>query len=155
MQTLFSKGRYPLCLLIILAFFLPSYQNISAFSFVPQAFSFAEDQSEISSADVLIAVVPLVLIPLSSVLIMVQTYLRKVIRQSIKALPFICLSLFTVILFLSLRTLVGSGMTTLRILSHLGAGFYLTLIASALVPFTKSPYRRKTRRVAVAEAEVA
>jgi hypothetical protein len=145
MQTFFSKARYTLCTLIILAFFLPSYQDISAFNFIPLAFSSADEQSEISSADVFIAVVPLVLIPLSALAIIILTSMRRVIRKTFKALPFICLAIFTFILFLSLRTIEGSGMSSLRTLSHLGVGYYLVAICSVFLPFTKSPYRRKMR----------
>ena len=145
MQTLFTNARYTLCILNILAFFLPSYQSISALNFIPLAFATTNEKTEISSSDVFIAIVPLVLIPLSSLAIIVLTSLRRVIRKTFKALPFICLVIFTFILFLSLRTIEGSGMSSLRTLSHLGIGYYLAAICSILLPFTKSPYRKKAR----------
>lgn len=155
MQTIFSKARYILCTLIILAFFLPCYQDISAFSFIPLAFSSAGEQSEISSADVFIAIVPLVLIPLSSLAIIILTSMRRILRKTFKALPFICLCIFTLILFLSLRTIGGSGMSSLRTLSHLSVGYYLVAICSIFLPFTKSPYRRKLRIKRKMKAEAA
>ncbi|RYZ30036.1 MAG: hypothetical protein EOO10_04240 [Chitinophagaceae bacterium] len=155
MQTLISKLRYILCFVIISAFFLPSYQDISGFTFIPLAFSSTDDQSEISTADVFIATIPLILIPVSSIAILVRTYMRRQLRQTFKALPLICLAVFTILLFLSLRTIAGGGMSSLRILSHLREGFYITAIASMLLPFTKSPYRRKVKRVQEQKAEAA
>ena len=81
--------------------------------------------------------------------------MRRHLSKMFKALPFICLAVFTVILFLSLRTIAGGGMSSLRILSHLREGFYITAIASALLPLTKSPYRRKVKRIEKRKAEVA
>jgi hypothetical protein len=155
MQTILSKSRFTLCYLILGAFFLPAYQDISGFTFIPMALSSTEEQSEISSADIFVAIIPLVLIPLSSIAILVRTYMRRPIRKTFKALPLISLAIFTFILFLSLRTIVGSGMTSLRILSHFREGFYLIAIASVLLPFTRSPYRRKVNRVQEMKAEAA
>jgi len=155
MQTLITNSRFILCGINILAFFLPSYQDISAYTFIPLAFSSTDDQSEISTADVFIATVPLILIPVSSIAILIRTYMRRHLRIIFKALPLICLAVFTVLLFLSLRTIAGGGMSSLRILSHLREGFYITAVASVLLPFTKSPYRRKVKRVRERKAEVA
>jgi uncharacterized membrane protein YhaH (DUF805 family) len=146
MRAIISKARYLLCCLIILAFFIPSYQNISGFSFIPLAFSAVEGQSEISSIDVFIAVVPLVLIPVSALAILVRTSLRKTTRKTIKALPLICLFIFTVILFMSLRSISGGGRSSLRILSHMQGGYYVVAVASLLLPFTKAPYKRRSKK---------
>src|SRR5215204_2015816 len=107
MDFLIKQARIILCAVIILAFFIPAYQNISGFTFISTAFSKIDGQTEIMVEDVIITVIPLVMIPVSALLILIGTYRRRSIQKTFKALPLICLVIFTCILFMTLRSIVG------------------------------------------------
>jgi hypothetical protein len=145
MRTLRKNARVILSTLVLAAFFLPSYQGISGFHFISLAFAETTTNSEITSTDVLILTLPLILIPLTALGILLVSWLQISIRKTFTALPLLCLAGFTFILAISSRN-SSAGFNSLSFLLQMGIGFYLALAASLVLPFTKNPLRKKVRR---------
>lgn len=145
MKTLAKKARLVLCSLLIVAFFIPSYNGISAFNFIPIAFAQPEVNSEITLTDVLVAVVPLFFIPLSALGILFLFWMKMPARKTYLALPLFSILTFTGILFTGLNS--GSAFSSGRaFLMQMGIGFYIALIAAVLLPFTKRSVRKRARQ---------
>ena len=145
MKTLSQKARLLLCSLIILAYFIPSYNGISGFSFVSLAFSEPEVNSDITSTDVLILIIPLLFTPLSALVLLLISSLKIPARKIYMAMPLTGIVAFVSILVLASGN--GSGnFSNLSFLLQMGGGFYLALTASFLLPFTKNPHRKRVKK---------
>lgn len=145
MKTLRRKARVILSTLICIVFFLPAYNGVSGFRFVSLAFSEVATNRELTQTDVLILVVPLVLVPLTALAIALISWLRISLQKIYTAMPLLCFLSFMAILLMS----AGNGSSSFSkgtILSQMGLGFYLTLLAAAYLPFTKNPVVKKIRR---------
>lgn len=145
MRTLRKKARVVLSTLILAAFFIPSYKGVSAFHFISIAFAETTAHSEITSTDVLILIIPLILVPVTALAISLASWLKVSIRRTFTALPLVCLAGFTIILAISSRN-VSAGFSNLSLLLQMGVGFYLALVAALILPFTKNPVRKRIRR---------
>ena len=153
MKAILHNARPILCGLIILAFFLPAYHGISGFSYIPFAFSTLEGQNEITEMDIWVTIIPLILIPVTSIAILVRAYMRVSTRKTVIFLPALCFAFFTVILFVSQKS-GGASFSGRAVLFEMTFGFYLTAIGCAFLPFTKTPRKRKAAKP-VEELEVA
>ena len=155
MKYLKTRARLILCILIIAAFFIPSYNNVSAYGFIKLAFLETKDHSEVTSTDVLITIVPLLLVPLSALVIVIRTAVHLPTRKTYLGLPLIFLIFFFVILLPGGSTISGK-FSDPKVLLEMQAGFYLAATAAVLLLFTRSFKRKRQRRtVAVSETIVA
>lgn len=143
MPLLSNKSRLPLSVLLLIAFFIPAYNNVSAFTFIGLAFSEAKAQTEITFIDVLILITPLIFIPVIAVVILIRSVMQVRIRKSVTGLPLLLL-----LFFIALLSFTGNRSTlhfpVSKLLFGMQVGFYLTAIASLLLLFTKN--KRKHRR---------
>jgi hypothetical protein len=153
MKSFVHNARFILCGLIILAFFLPAYQGISGFSYIPFAFSTLEGQNEITETDIWVTIIPLVLIPITVVVILFRAYMRLSTRKTVMFLPALCFAFFTIILFVSQKS-GGASFSGRAVLFEMTIGFYLMALGCAFLPFTKTPRKRKAVK-RVEEMEVA
>ena len=154
MKLLLSNARYIACGLIILAFIIPAYHGISAFGFISFAFAETKGKNEITSTDVWITIIPLILIPLSATGIAIRAYLKLSTRKTFIYLPLLCFAFFTAILFMSLRSdgIIFSGR---NVLSDMSFGFYLLAVGCLILPFTKTRRKRKIKNAVRTEMEIA
>ncbi|HZH64408.1 MAG TPA: hypothetical protein VEY10_05895 [Flavisolibacter sp.] len=157
MLFLTSKSRLPLAILLLLSFFIPASNNISAFNLIAIAFSEAKSQADITAVDVFVGIAPLVSIPILAIVISVRSAMQLSIRKTVLLLPLVLLIFFFTLLSFTLNSsrihLSGS-----KLLSNMQIGFYLAVVASLLLVFTKNwrRHRRKRRkRSATKEVEVA
>ena len=152
MKFITTKARLLLCGVIIAAFFIPAYQNISGFTFINYAFSEAKSNSEITEMDVLITIVPLLFIPLSALFILVRARLYLVTSKIYLALPLLFMLFFFGIIYLSERN-SASGFSSPATFFYMQPGFYIMILASLLLIFTKT-YKKRRRRRRVNSTEV-
>jgi|GEM_PF-5051203 len=153
MKSMLHNARYILCGLILLGFFLPAYHGISGFSYIPFAFSTLEGQNEITAMDIWVTIIPLLLIPITTIAILIRAYMRLSTRKTVIFLPALCFAFFTVILFVSQKS-GGASFSGRAVLFDMSFGFYMTAIGCALLPFTKTPRKRRAAKP-VEELEVA
>lgn len=141
MKQWITNGRPVLCSLILLAFFLPAYKNYSAFNFVPLAVNETSIGSGVTSTDVLMLLIPLLLVPVVAILFFILYAYRISIKPVYLAMPLVFASFFLLLFFRG----QGSSGSVLTV-KELGAGFYLGAIAVALLPFTKDAKKKSRRR---------
>lgn len=141
MKNLIAKGRLLLCTMIVLSFFLPAYAGYSALRFIPLALSEAADKSNVTTLDVLMLIVPLVLIPVIAFTILGLFLLRVAVMQSYLALPLLFMIFFLTLLFRSPGiAAAGGGLRGLQI------GFYFMALSAVTLPFTKNAKQKSRRR---------
>lgn len=154
MQALFRQARVVLSGLILIAFFLPSYNGISGHQFIGIVVSEIRVNNDLTSADMFIVLLPLLLVPVSAFLIGFASWFGVSVRRTIIALPLLALFGFTCVFVLSAGS-ASAEVSPLAILFRMGIGFWLALFAAAGLPFTKNPARLKARRRRNAALEAA
>ena len=153
MILLRKKARSVLCLLIIIAFFVPAYRSTSAFSFLWVAMSATARGQDVNTTDTLVMILPLLMVPLSAIFLLIFSELRIAVRRANVALPVIFLTFFTVVFYVSERT-GQSGLSPLKMILSMQPGFYLAALSSVGLLFTKNQKRkRRHRRREVAEPQ--
>ena len=152
MKILKTKARLLLCGVIIAAFFIPAYNNISGLSFINRAFSEAKTHNEITETDVLITIIPLLFIPFSALLILVRAVAHVSTRKTYLALPLLFMLFFFGILYISSGNTSG-GFSSPKVFFQMQPGFYIAGLASLLVIFTKN-YKKRRHRHSVPSTEV-
>lgn len=148
MKLLATQYRLFLPVLIIAAFFIPAYHNISGFNFISLALAEPKGHADISQTDALIIILPLVFIPLSALLIFIRSYLHLPTRMTVVVLPFLFLVFFIALLPFS-RNINRSDLSFPKILFTMQIGFYVVAISSLLLIFTKNYRKKKVRKVSV------
>lgn len=154
MKFFITNARLLLTGLIVAAFFLPSYGGISGFRFISLAFSEINRESEITSTDVFIMILPLIMIPVFALLLFIGAALKQPMRKILTGMPLICLCTFLAILLVGARN--GSGsFSGPEFLVQMQVGFYLAFVASILLVATKDPRKKRVKRRKRTEAELA
>lgn len=151
MKFITTNARPVLCGVIIAAFFIPAYHNISGFGFINHAYSEVNSQNELTKMDVLITITPLVFIPFSALFILVRSAVHIPSRKTYLALPLLFMCFFFGIIYLSSGN-SGGGFSSPRVFFQMQPGFYIAGLASVLLIFTKN-HRKRRRRRSVAPAE--
>lgn len=146
MNFLTTRARLLLCCVIIAAFFIPAYNNISGAGFIRLAFIEGESHSEITSTDVLIAVIPLILIPFSALVILLRSAAYMSTRKTYLALPLLFMAFFFGVLYLSSGNTSGS-FSSPKVFFQMQPGFYIAGLASFLLLFTKTYKKRRHKRI--------
>jgi hypothetical protein len=135
----FTRNRYRIIYsaLVILAFFLPAYSNVSAFGFLRMALVAAKTDAELTYLDVLVVLLPLLFIPLSATMILFRAATRRRGNGLLLALPLFFLAFFVFILSFDISRQLGGSLVSLVTLMR--PGFYLGVLASLLLVLS---YRR-------------
>lgn len=144
MKFIIIKGRPLLCCLILIAFFIPSFENVSGLGYINHAFSEVRKSGEITRTDALITIIPLLLIPFFALIILIRSIRHMNTRKTYLALPFVFLCFFFAILFLTSGS-TGS-FSSFKVLFQMQIGFYLSAMASLLLVFTKHYKRKRSKR---------
>ena len=145
MNFLKKRARLLLCCFIILAFFVPAYDNISGFGFVRLAFTESENNSEIKFADILIIIVPLLALFLSALVILLRTVAYLPTRRLHLTLPLLFLLSFFGVMYISGGNTAGN-FSHPRVFLQMQPGFYITAFASLLLVFTRDYKKKKHRK---------
>lgn len=139
MKKVISNARPVLCGLILLSFFLPAYAGYSAIRFSMLALAEASGKNNVTTTDVAILVLPLLLIPATAIGFCLLFLLHQSIRRIYLALPIIFLVFFLALLFNSPGLAAGR-------FTEMQAGFYLMSVSACLLPFTTDAKRKRRRR---------
>jgi glucan phosphoethanolaminetransferase (alkaline phosphatase superfamily) len=147
MKLLSNKTRLLLSILIIISFFLPAYNAISAFKFISLALSETTPPTDINLIDVLMILAPLVLIPIIAIVVFIRSYMKASTPTTVTGLPLLFLMFFFGILFFT-GNISSISSPAYKFLLKMQIGFYLTVIASLLLLFTRNgrQHRHKRRR---------
>jgi hypothetical protein len=132
-----NRSRAIYAALLLLAFFIPAYNQVSAFRFLIQAVSSAGNDNEITLVDLLVVLLPLLLIPATALLILVKAVNKKPLNSLLLSLPFFSMSFFFLILSFDINR-QASGSNALGLLKQMSPGFYLAAFASLLLLFSYS-----------------
>ncbi|MBB1287214.1 hypothetical protein HRH25_22750 [Flavisolibacter sp. BT320] len=123
--------------LIIIAFFIPAYDNISAVGFLNLAFGTVSNDDEMTMVDFIIISFPLLLIPLTALIILFKSLRKKALNSLLLSLPFFSLAFFMLLLSFDMNKEVNnSGIFSL--IKNMGFGFYIVCLASLLLLFSQS-----------------
>lgn len=118
--------------LIIIAFFIPAYDNISALDFLHLAIYSVSNDAELTFVDLLIVSTPLLLVPLTAIIILYRSLQKKALHHLLLALPFFSLTFFLLLVSFDInKDLAGSGIVSL--LKNMRTGFYLAALAALLL----------------------
>jgi len=145
MKLLNTKTRLLLCLFIIAAFFIPAYNNVSGFNFISIALSEAKTPGEVTLTDVIIVLAPLVIIPISALVIFIRSAIHLSTRKTFISLPFLFLAFFFAVILLSARN-ISTELSGMGALFNMQLGFYLAAASSALLIFTKNSGKKRAKK---------
>lgn len=139
MKRSVAVARPLLCAVVVLAFFLPAYQACSGFQFISLALAEAANKNGVTTTDVMILLLPMMLIPASAGILGAAFALRISVQRIYTVLPFVFFTFFTLLFFRSQAHATSQP-------GGAQIGFYLTGVATALLPFTKNAKRKSRRR---------
>lgn len=145
MKFITTNARQLLCGVIIAAFFIPAYNNISGFGFIDHAFSAVNSQNEITETDVLIIITPLLFVPFSALFILLRTASRISSRKTYLVLPLLFMLFFFGVIIISAANSSGQ-FSNPKVFFQMQPGFYIAGLASVLLIFTRNPKKRKRRK---------
>ena len=142
------------CILIIVALFIPSYRGFSAFDFILIAFSETGAGYGLNSTDAFVATSPLILIPVTAIIISVRSFLKLPTSKIFTMLPLL-LVLFFMTIIVNSEVKEDDSVSGIGLLSQIQIGFYIALLFSVLLPFTRNHRRKKVRKQETTQAQVA
>ena len=123
--------------LIIMAFFIPAYGEVSALDFLNLAIHSASNDAELTLFDLIIVSVPLLLVPLAAILILFRSLRKRTLNSLLLGLPFFSLTFFIVLVSFDINQGTGSS-GILNFFKNMRIGFYLAGLASLLLLFSHS-----------------
>jgi len=129
--------RVLFAVLVITAFFIPAYDKISAFSFFGIAIGSVASDEELTLLDLLVVLIPLLLIPVASLLILFRAIRKKPLNSLLLSIPFFSLAFFFLILSFDMNRQLNM-FTMLELLRQMKVGFYIAVSASLLLLFSYS-----------------
>ena len=134
-----SRNRYRIIYsaLLLAAFFLPAYNNVSAYRFTGLAIESAQTDAEVTFMDAMVILIPLLFIPISALLILFRALQQKPINGLLLSLPLFFLFFFFVILSFDVNR-ETSNADILGMLKDMRFGFYMAAMASVLLLFSYS-----------------
>lgn len=132
-----NHSRAICALLIIIAFFIPAYGNISALDFLNLAIHSVNNDAELTLLDLVIVSIPLLLVPLTALLILYRSLQKRTLNSLLLGLPFFSLAFFMLLVSFDInKNVSGSGM--LMLVRNMRFGFYVAASASLLLLFSQS-----------------
>lgn len=123
--------------LIIIAFFIPAYDNISGAGFLNLAFGTVNRDDELTMVDFLIISIPLLLIPLTAFIILFKSLRKKSLTGLLLSLPFFSLVFFILLLSFDMNKEVNNA-GIFSLLKNMRYGFYIASMASLFLLFSQS-----------------
>jgi hypothetical protein len=134
-----SRNRYRIIYsaLLIAAFFIPAYSNVSAYRFIGLAIGSAQTDAEVTFMDALVILIPLLFIPLSALLILFRALRQKPINGLLLSLPLFFLLFFFLILSFDVNR-ETSNADMFGMLKDMRFGFYMAALTSVLLLFSYS-----------------
>lgn len=142
----FQREARPLiCLLIVATFFLPAYRQLSGFTFVKLALNGPESGSQLTFADTVVAILPLLLIPAVAAMLLVRSLQRVPVRKTYVTLPLVFLIFFSGIVAWSERHSTDIR-SLFDIVKHVRPGYYAAVLCCGILPFTRNRKRRRHSR---------
>ena len=118
------------------------------------AYSEIGKRNGLNSTDAFVATTPLILIPVMAAIILIRSFLKLPSRQILVMLPFLLLLFFLTIIIDS-EVKEVTGLSGFAFFPETQIGFYLMLLASLLLPFTKNYRGKRTRKWRTPETEIA
>jgi hypothetical protein len=132
-----NQSRAVCASIIIIAFFIPAYGEVSALGFLNLAIHSASNDAELTLFDLTIVLIPLLLIPLTAILILFRSLQKRTLNSLLLGIPFVSLIFFMLLVWLD----INQGMESpgvLRFFKNMRLGFYLAGLASLLLLFSQS-----------------
>lgn len=123
--------------LIIIAFFIPAYDNVSALGFLNLVIGSVGNDAELTLIDLVIILFPLLLVPITAVIILFRSLRKKALNSLLLGLPFFSLAFFILLLSFDINKDV-SNPGVLGLIKDMSIGFYLACFASLLLLFSHS-----------------
>jgi hypothetical protein len=145
MKLLNNKSRLLFCSLIIAAFFIPSYNNISGFGFINLVLQEAKTPGEITLTDAVVIIIPLLFIPISALIVFIRSALHLPTRKTFISCPLLFLFFFFAVLVFSAKN-ASADLSSPGNLLDMQIGFYIAATASLFLIFTKNGRKKKVRR---------
>jgi hypothetical protein len=118
--------------LIILAFFIPAYDQTSALHFLFLSVGTVGTDSEITLLDLGVILLPLLLVPFTAIVVLVKAVKKRPLNSLLLSLPFFSLAFFFLILSFDVSRQVNST-TVFSFVTQMRVGFYLAAFASLLL----------------------
>lgn len=154
MKRLQTRSRIPLCGCILLSFFLPAYKHYSAFQFIGIVRNSIDKAYDITNTDAVIAISLLLLIPFSTAVLLLRTWLCIPTRRVYVAMPLIFFMFFSGLFFATQTSLAGPS--SVNLFTPAEFGFYLAAACSVMLLFTKNQKRKRRKKTEIErEAELA
>jgi hypothetical protein len=132
-----NQYRAVCAVLIIVAFFIPAYRNVSAFNYLWLAINARTTDTELTLIDLAVVLLPLLLIPVAAIMVLVRALKRKTQNTLLLCLPLFSLFFFFLILSFDISRQV-SNLNTLELLKQMSVGFYVAALASVFLLLTYS-----------------
>ncbi|HEV7331109.1 MAG TPA: hypothetical protein VGN63_08730 [Flavisolibacter sp.] len=123
--------------LILIAFFIPAYDNISAVGFLNLALGTVNSDDEMTMIDFVIISFPLLLIPLTAIIILFKSLRKKSLNSLLLSLPFFSLTFFILLLSFDVNKEVNNA-GIFSLLKDMTFGFYIACFASLLLLLSHS-----------------
>lgn len=129
-----SRNRYRMLYsaLLIAAFFVPAYNNISAFTFIGLALSAVRTDTEVTLIDLAVILLPLLFIPISGFIILYRAVKHKPFNGLLLSLPLFFLLFFFLILSFDMNRHLNN-VNMIGLIKDMSVGFYLASLASVLL----------------------
>ncbi len=132
-----NKYRALYAALVLIAFFIPAYSNVSAFQFLFLAVGSITGESEITLLDLAVVLIPLLLVPLGAALILIRSVKKKPLNSLLLGLPFFSIAFFFLILSFDVNRQVNNT-NAFGLLKQMSIGFYIAASASLFLLFSYS-----------------
>ena len=130
-----NQYRAIFAMVVLIAFFIPAYERVSAFQFLFLVLNSFDSDGEITLLDLLVILLPLLLVPAAAVLILLRIVNKKPVTSLLLCLPFFSVAFFFFIFSFDRIRQVNS-VTMLNLLAEMRVGFYLAAFASLLLLFS-------------------
>lgn len=130
--------------LVIIAFFVPAYSNISAFQFLFLAIGAVGADNEITPVDLLVVLVPLLFIPLAAIIVLIKAMKKKPLNSLLLGLPFFSIAFFFLIMSFDMNRQSNAG-GMFGLFREMSIGFYIAAAASLLLLLSNN--RRESLKI--------
>lgn len=134
-----SRNRFRMiyAALVIVSFFIPAYQNVSAFEFFSLAIGDIRSEADVTLLDLVVILIPLLLIPFTALYVLMRAANKKPMNGLLLGLPLFSFAFFFLILSLDINRNVNN-VDVLELLKEMSFGFYITAMGALLLLFTYS-----------------
>lgn len=132
MRSSRNRCRMVYSALLLAAFFIPAYNNVSAYGFIGLAIASVKTDAEVTFLDALVILIPLLFIPLSALLILFRAFRKKPFNGLLLSLPLFFLLFFFFILSFDVNRQTSDA-DMIGLLKGMRFGFYIAALAAVLL----------------------